>query len=93
MSDEPLSLADRITQAIDLLESITQQLHETSEPSVSQVLSATIELRWAVSRLHSARRHLGNAKEGPGLDVEPCGVPTCHCGCREKDPCRCAADE
>ena len=68
MSDEPLSLADRITQAIDQLESITQQLHETSEPSVSQVLSATIELRWAVSRLHSARRHLGNAKEGPGYD-------------------------
>ena len=27
------------------------------------------------------------------LDVEPCGVITCHCGCREKEPCRCAADE
>jgi len=27
------------------------------------------------------------------LDVEPCGVVTCHCGCREKEPCRCAAHE
>lgn len=23
-------------------------------------------------------------------DVEPCGVPSCFCGCRQKDPCRCA---
>ncbi len=23
-------------------------------------------------------------------DVEPCGVPSCHCGCQQKLPCRCA---
>ena len=24
------------------------------------------------------------------LDVEPCGVPSCYCGCNQKQPCRCA---
>ena len=23
-------------------------------------------------------------------DVEPCGVPSCFCGCQQKQPCRCA---
>lgn len=23
-------------------------------------------------------------------DVEPCGVPSCVCGCNQKQPCRCA---
>ena len=68
-SDQPLSLADRLTQAIDLAEAIYRDMHTDESVNASQVLSASIDVTWAITRLSRAREHLGGAKEGPGYDL------------------------
>ncbi|MFO0880745.1 MAG: hypothetical protein U0840_25715 [Gemmataceae bacterium] len=65
------SLADQITDALQVLERIQQYLHsEESMLSVpaSRALSASIDLQWAITRLSSARGHLTQPSDGPGYD-------------------------
>ena len=69
MSDDPLSLADRLTQAIDLAEAIYRDMHADETVSASQLLSASIDVTWAITRLSRAREHLSGKKEGPGYDL------------------------
>lgn len=68
-SDEPLSLADRLSQAIDLAEAIYRDMHTDETVNASQVLSASIDVTWAITRLSRAREHLSGKREGPGYDL------------------------